>query len=200
MIPLPGFLYSALKDAVGYFRDRRRKPSSSEIVAKRQKWKPVFEEQIRDRQRNGLRLDAIVRDMKRVDNYPDAKEGKGISSWFRVGLVGTYYRGIYLGLEWTTLTRDKDGVHWRQTDYQSGEQGDVRVALLGSVPYEFIDNVDWDGDEFYQFPHIYCFFRHNGEPYEHLGYYTEDKNPGGFPYYTEVVPYGAVRKLRPTSK
>ena len=67
------------------------------------------------------------------------------------------------------MTKDGDG-HWRTTDYATGEQGDLKVALLGSVPYEYIDNVDWEGDEFYQYPHIYCFFNYKGEPYEHLGF------------------------------
>ena len=60
---------------------------------------------------------------------------------------------------------------WRTTDYSGDEQGeDLKVVLLGSVPYEYVDSVDWEGDEFYQYPHIYCHFNHKGEPYEHLGF------------------------------
>jgi hypothetical protein len=191
----PGFIYSVLKDAASAISRWRHKLTASEIVDLRNKWKPLFENKIRDNYRENLRRDVVVRDMKRVDNYPEAKEGKGISPWFRVGLVGTYHRGIVLALRWETPTRDRDGPHWRATNYARGESGDLKVILLGNVPYEYIENVDWGGDEFYPFPHIYCYFRHRGEPYEHLGFYSENTNPGGLPYYTEVVSYRDLRKV-----
>jgi hypothetical protein len=31
-------------------------------------------------------------------------------------------------------------------------------VLLGRIPHEHIDSVDWKGNEYYGFPHIYCFF------------------------------------------
>jgi hypothetical protein len=48
------------------------------------------------------------------------------------------------------------GEHWRFTDRSAGEKGDVRVLMIGSIPYEDIDNVDWYGDEYYSDPHVYC--------------------------------------------
>jgi hypothetical protein len=189
-------LYTMAKDGIAAIRHGRQRLSASEIIARRQKWKPLFQQEIWKTHTDKLRQDAIVRDMKRIDQYPDAEEGKGISPWFRVGLVGIYHRGIYLGLRWCTLTKDDDGTHWRETNYSAGEQGDIRVALLGSVPYEYIDNVDWDGDEYYPYPHIYCYFNFRKEPYEHLGFYTETVPPGGLPFFTEVVAYKDVRKLK----
>ena len=191
-------LYTMAKDAITAVHHGRQRWSTSEIIARRQKWKPLFEQEIWKTHRDKIRQDAIVRDMKRIDHYPDAKEGKGISPWFRVGLVGTFHRGIYLGLRWDTLTRDDDGAHWRETNYRADEQGDIRVVLLGTVPYEYIDNVDWDGDEYYHYPHIYCYFNFKKQPYEHLGFYTETVSPGGLPCYTEVVAHKDVRKLKAT--
>jgi hypothetical protein len=57
----PGFIYSVIKDAVGAALHRRRKLTPSEVVAKRQNWKPLFEEEIRKKYRDGLRQDVIVR-------------------------------------------------------------------------------------------------------------------------------------------
>src|SRR5271169_6669253 len=71
-----------------------------------------------------------------MDSYPDVDENaKGISPWFRAGLVGTYHKGALIGLEWTTLTEDTVG-EWRLTDYKNGEKGDIRVMLIGYVPFE----------------------------------------------------------------
>jgi len=88
-------IYSILKDICSWLRRRRRRLSPDEVVCRRQKWKQEFEDKISERRVSGLRGDVIIRDMKRVDNYPDDdKKGKGISPWFRVGILGTYHHGI----------------------------------------------------------------------------------------------------------
>jgi hypothetical protein len=97
-------LYTVAKDSITAIRHGRQRLSASEILARRQKWKPLFEQEVWKTHRDKLRQDAIVRDMKRIDHYPNVKADKGISPWFRVGLVGTYYRGVYLGLRWCCAT------------------------------------------------------------------------------------------------
>ncbi len=189
-------LYTMAKDAIAAIRHRRQQLSASQIVARRQKWKPLFEQEVWRTHTEKLRQDVIIRDMRRIDRYPNAEASKGISPWFRVGLIGTYHRGVYLGLQWDTLTKDADGKRWRETNYHADEPGDIRVVLIGSVPYECIDNVNWEGDEYYPYPHIYCYFNYKRQPYEHLGFYTETVPPGGLPFFTEVVACKDVRKLK----
>ena len=98
--------------------------------------------------------------MRRIENYPDANDKKGISPWFRVSLVGTYHRGIQVGLRWTDLTMHSDGENYRRTNYKAGEKGDIKALLIGLIPFEDIENIDWEGDEYYDYPHIYCYFSH----------------------------------------
>jgi hypothetical protein len=192
----PGFLYSLAKDAWGKIFSRRRKLSASEVVERRKKWKAEFEPRIWDKHKNKLRQDGIIRDMKRIDNYPDLDDkAKGISPWFRAGLVGTYHRGILVGLSWETLTKASNSERWRKTNYKAGETGEIKVLLIGSIPFENVDNVDWDGDEYYSYPHIYCFFSYRKEPYQYVAYYTETTPPNGLPFYTEVATYESVRRL-----
>jgi hypothetical protein len=191
----PSFVYSVFKDIWGKVRAERRKLSSSQIVELRKKWKAEVEPHIAQTYRDKLRGDVIIRDMKRIDGYPHTEDKKGISPWFRVGLMGTYHRGIQVGLSWETLTKHKDGQQFRLTNYRVGETGDVKVVLIGLIPFENIDNIDWHGDEYYGFPHIYCFFSHRKEPYEHIGYYTETTPPHGIPFYTEIADYRSVRRL-----
>jgi hypothetical protein len=191
----PGFLYSLIKDAVSVVRQRRRQSSSSEIVELRQKWKPEFEKHILETRRQQLRKDVIIRDVKRLDHYPniDEKSKHGISPWFRVGLMSIYHKGILVGLEWSKLTSDADG-ELLFTDYKKGEHGDVRVILIGYVPFENIVSVDWDGDEYYRFPHIYCYFdARRKEPYEKLAF-CEERQLDHITYYTDVASYDDVRK------
>lgn len=185
-------VYSVLKDGINFARGRHRSLSPGVVIALRQKWKPLFEAEVHKNFREGLRSDAIIRDMKRIDRYPDAEETKGISPWFRVGLIDTYHRGILVGLGWHSLVSADDGKTWRSP--KGGEQGDTKVMLAGRIPYESIESVDWDGDEYYPYPHIYCFFDNKSEPYEHVGYYTKSINPGGYPFHTLVAEHKGVLK------
>jgi hypothetical protein len=191
----PGFLYSLLKDSVSVIRGKQRSLSNSQIIELRQKWKPLFEKHVWETHRDELTSEIIVRDMRRIDNYPELKKTSGISPWFRAGLVGTYHRGIYAGLSWGTLTKHHE--HWRYTNRTAGEKGDIKVLLIGSIPYESIDNVDWNGDEYYSDPHVYCFFAFKKELYEHTGFYEQHTplSGNGLPFYTETAPYDQVRRL-----
>jgi hypothetical protein len=142
----PGFVYSVLKDAYFKFAPKRRKLTNSEIVELRKKWKAEIDPHILETHRKKLRQDVIIRDMRRIDSYPDIKEDeKGISPWFKVGLVATYHRGILIALRWHSLTRRTDGKRYRRTNYKTGEKGDLNAILIGMVPFENIDNIDWDG-------------------------------------------------------
>jgi len=190
----PSFLYTLARDGTKYLLGRGRRLSGTQVIALRHKWKPLFEAEIWKCHQEALRRDVIIRDMRRIDNYPGAKEQKGISPWFRAGLVGTYFRGILIGLGWGTLTQGPDG-EWRYTNSKAGEKGDQRVILIGRVRYEDIEEVEWNGDEFYNYPHIYCFFSHKKEPYEDIGFYTETKpSHGSLPFYTLLAAYEPVHR------
>jgi hypothetical protein len=179
-------------------RDHRHLTPAQRIAA-RHKWKPLFEDEIRKTFRAGLRKDVIVRDVRRVDQYPQTKEGRGISAWFRVGLVATYYRGIQLGLGWVGLTYDQELGGWRYTNYAANEEPELRAIRMGNVPYEQIEGVDWNGDEYYNCPHLYCYFDQRRQPCESIALYTEHEHPspGNPPYYREVEDYkGIVRRTK----
>jgi hypothetical protein len=185
----PGFLYSLAKDAWALLRGRRRLLKPQEVLALRQKWKKEFEPMLWERHQKGLGLDVIVRDVKRLDGYPETTDAnrKGISAWFKVGLMATYHKGIEVGLQWYGLTNDpKHG--WRHANYKAGEKADVTAVMIGNIPYENIEQVDWRGDDFYSNPQIYCHFdAAKGQPYERLTYCTEHQNPGGPRFYRKVA-------------
>jgi hypothetical protein len=182
-----GFLYSLAKDGASFVRRVIKRQDPAEIVKLRNKWKAEFTSKIFERHQKRLRRDVIVRDMKRIDAYPNLKDEKGISPWFRVALLGTYHRGILLGLGFESLVEISEG-KWRRANYKLGEQGDIRAVLVGRVRYEDIESVDWDGDEYYGYPHIYCLFRRKKEPYEDVGFYTENfLFEDALPFYTLIV-------------
>jgi hypothetical protein len=190
----PGFIYSVIKD--GWAAWGRRKLSPSQVLALRQKWKPLFEEDIWKNHSEKLRDDVIVRDVKRMDSYPEIDpEAKGISPWFRVGLIGTYYKGILIGIRWGELKKTGENGTWRYIDYRN-ETGDVKAVLAGKVPFENIEAVDWHGDEYYPYPHIYChFIAKRKQPYEKVSYYRAVSDSLGRPHYTEIATPEDVREV-----
>lgn len=178
-------------DFIPFVGRKKRKITPEQKIASRDKWRPVFEAYFLEAARRGHRVgDAIVHDVERLDIYPDIPEEKGISSWFRVGLMGTYHRGILLGLRWTYL-EEIDG-QWVET--QGGaSQNSTKVMLLGEVPYDSIESVNFDGDNYYNKPHIYCHFDNQYQPYERLYFGEEFRLDEGFPYH-----YREIEEYKPT--
>lgn len=164
----------------------------------RDKWRPIFKDYFLQAARDKYRTDVIVHDVARVDDYPNTDEKeKGISSWFRVGFMGTYDRGVLLGLRWTYVKEEAKG--WKEYA-SSPPSGAIKVMLLGAVPYEMIESFNPDGDEYYNKPHLYCHFDFGGEPYEKLFYGEQNQLREDFPfYYTEIEGYkgpGLLKRLK----
>src|SRR5262249_49075588 len=139
-----------------------------------------------------LRTDVIIRDIKRMDTYPKTRETKGISAWFRSYVIDTYEKGIMLGLGTHELMYDeeKDAYYFPP----KGQRGNTKLMFSGFVPFENIETVDWEGDQYYSYPHIYCYFdQKDKQPYERLSF-CERRTLDEHIYYTEIVPFEDVRR------
>lgn len=197
---LIGTVYQIWKEAVAYLRGRRGKLTRSDIVQASAKWKPQFTHQIAETKQRKLRQDVIIRDVGRLDAYPKFNETeKGISPWFRVGLVGTYHGGIQLSLGWHDLVPSAIGGYRRKGHAGETEPlPSIRAALIGFVPYEQIEHVDWEGDEFYSHPIIFCHFdAARKEPYKRLAYCerkTMDHPGGEIDWYSEIEDADRIHK------
>jgi hypothetical protein len=176
-----------------FFRTESKSFTPAELVQHREQLRKILEEEIYRCRREKLRKDVIIRHVNRVDSYPNVDENaKGISPWFRVGLLDTYHKGIKVGLRFGTLTQCAEG--YRYTNYKAGEKGDMKICLIGEIPYEYIEAVNIDGDEYYSFPHIYCHYANKGEPYERLIFCEEIDMGHSHVYYKEVAAYEDVRR------
>ncbi len=98
--------------------------------------------------------------------------------------------GIVVGLGWEGLIEEPGG--WRKADYKAGEDEKETLMLAGEIPYDFIESLNIDGDEYYYLPHIFCHFANRSEPYERL-YYAERVDMGyGHEYWREIVSHKEV--------
>lgn len=196
-------LVSALHAALVPFTKSPRMPqaqfaSNAELVLHREKMRREFDKQLSALNAKKLRTDVIIRDVDRVDGYPDIDEReKGISPWFRSGLFDLYTKGIRVGLRIGKLTACQGG--YRYTNYNGGEAGDIKVFLLGEIPYDSIVAVNWDGDEYYDYPHIYCHFSYEEGPYERLVYCEKIDMGHGHVHYSDIAEYKDVAENSKTS-
>lgn len=164
----------------------------SEQVKHNEELRKEFREEIELCRAKELRKDVIIRHVNRRGEYPDVSRKKGISSWFKAGLLDTYHDGILIGLGWTALVEDDNG--WREKDFKSDDDAGKTLMLTGEIPFDSIEYMNVKGDEYYYFPHIFCHFSFRGEPYKRL-YYSEELDMGhGHVYYREVISFEEVQK------
>ncbi|MBM3092229.1 hypothetical protein GFB56_15595 [Ensifer sp. T173] len=189
------FGLDTLRGVWRFFRGNRRDLTPAKRLELRQKWKPKFEDFFRVNTHKELSTQVIIRNISRLDDYPDStkpKKKQGISPWFKVPVVQTYERGFMVCLsigELVSIGEDK----WRYRDWLKGEDGE-KFWCIGFIPYEGIVDVDWEGDKYYDYPHVVCHFdQAKRQPYERIMLCREwkfDKTS----HFTEVVDIETVRK------
>ncbi len=172
MIDILGPFYEILKDVLSFIIKRFQKPDPAVLLKQRQEWRLEFERHLQKESNTLIYGEAIIRDISRMDNYPDIDDcKKGISSWFKVEVKGLYHRGFEVILRIDGLIYIENLRQWHYST--NGENGIVNAYLVGQIPFDVIRGIDWNGDEYYRFPHIYCEFnRKKKQPYENLVYYA----------------------------
>jgi hypothetical protein len=181
---------------VGRKRDAQRR--LRERVGNAEKWRTAFLEYLEEQHAKELDRGLVIRDIGRINEYLKTKGEKGISTSFRVGLAGIYHSGIqvHLGmLEITHIKAIEDNTNWYYCDYDD-PQG-KKVHLIGKIPFNRIEEVNWQGDEYDSHPHVYCRFDSTtGEPYDELVYCEMIDRRDSWPYFSEIVRLQDMRNKR----
>ena len=107
--------------------------------------------------------------------YPDFDDREyGISTWFKVEPFDFYYNGIeiILSVEYAEYLDFEECRILTYDEYkeESDSQDIIKVFKIGRIPFSMIVDYDIEGDEYYPYPHIYCNFGFNGQPYESFIY------------------------------
>jgi hypothetical protein len=189
-MPLPlGTIYSIAKDIFGWLVRKLRKPDQIQLIEYRNKIKKMVESNLPELKTEYDYGEVIVRDIKRMDDYPEVDDKlRGISPWFKLGLIGTYHRGIKVGLGYEGFLFDKKNEKWRKVNYDQGEEKEINLLLVGYIPFDRIKNIDWVGDEYYIMPHLYCDFTGpKKQPYEKLIYCMKIQFGTSFPAFKEII-------------
>ncbi len=186
MIDLLSLLYDLLKDILRFILKRFKKPNPTELLKQRQILRSEFERHLSKKKTELIFGEAIIRDVSRIDIYPNFNDGKkGISPWFKVEVKGLYHRGLEVIIGIDSIFYNEDLCQWC---YATNDENDnIKAFLVGQIPFDVIRGVEWNGDEYYSCPHIYCeFIKKKKQPYENLIYY-ELQGSGEHRYFIKLV-------------
>lgn len=132
---------------------------------------------------HGKSPDILIRSID-DEMYPEVDEApKGkISSWFKAEFGGHYHNGIELILNIQMIIIDRETGKWAMIDHQepqikaanfgyekaidTSHYAIMKVFTIGRIPFRNIFEIDEDGDEYYNFIHLYCRYADAGMPYE----------------------------------
>lgn len=86
------------------------------------------------------------------------------TGYFKVEPYNFYFNGLIVifGVTKLEITSGKE------TDEIKRTEG--KALKLGYIPFENIIDYDIDGDEYYSYPHLYCYFINVQDPFEKIGY------------------------------
>jgi hypothetical protein len=143
----------------------------------------------------------IIRDIKRMDDFPNVEQDSvGISEWFKLDVLGFYDRGIEVFLsDSRSAVQTEDG--WRLLPFLEHPPDAIYTACVGRIPFHFIERIDWSrSDPYYFAPHFYChFIGPLRGPYEDV-IYKAKLYPRVSEYYSELglhsesYEYGLLRR------
>jgi hypothetical protein len=194
-VPFFGAFYSVIKDVYKWATHKKFPPEQQ--LAQKRKWKPIFEDWLRTAYLKKYRRDIIIRDVQRIDSYPNAVEKKrGISSWFRLGALDTLHDGVLVAFHWQKLVEVAGETYRVAKPDEHDDPTTIKVVLAAIIPYYLIEEIEIDGDEYYRFPHVYCHFSLKKQPYKSIEFY-EERQAEGFPkpYFVQVGEFKKIAKL-----
>jgi hypothetical protein len=154
-------LLALRRDFLEWRRQQRAGPE--ERVRRRNALKEEIGQRLSE-SRSGYAPEAIIRDLARMDAYPQVDDRPwGVSPWFKVETKRQYHRGLEVFLSVEEL--EVDGQTARHPNPRRGADL-AKFYVVGRIPFDAIVSIDWEGDEYYPTPHIYCWFEQADGPYE----------------------------------
>jgi hypothetical protein len=122
---------------------------------------------------------AIIRSVD-DEHYPavDDNPSGPMSSWVREHLYDLSHEGLEI---WIAAALGHDIIMNEQgsweilSDYNDERKSDpryksARIMIIGTIPYYNIVEYRKNGDDYYNDPHIFCYFDFNGTPYSKIRY------------------------------
>ncbi|AWI06727.1 restriction endonuclease [Clostridium drakei] len=113
--------------------------------------------------------EVLIRSIDDTDYPENALLEKDFMGYFKAEVYNFYHNGLQVII----------GVKDIRVKQYEGLDGDkftietIRVAEIGYLPFDNIIDYDYNGDEYYMYPHLYCDFVNRNDPFEKIGYACE---------------------------
>ncbi|MBI6873437.1 restriction endonuclease [Clostridium aciditolerans] len=113
--------------------------------------------------------EVLIRSIDDSD-YPDnTLLEKDFTGYFKAEVYNFYHNGLQVIIG----VKDIKVRQYDEVDNDKFEVGIIRVLEIGYLPFDNIIDYDYDGDEYYMYPHLYCDFINRNDPFEKIGYAYE---------------------------
>lgn len=128
-----------------------------------------------------------------------------MSSWIKSEFAGHYHNGIELYLSVDEIIVNRADGKWAILGHPDVRKGEtpadyafndsiyqkVKIFRIARIPFRNMVEVDDEGDEYYPFTHLYCWFADQGTPYEEIfcrevDGYAEFRDDNQFKYVDRV--------------
>ena len=179
-------LVSPFINIIKWILGKFKKPEPLSVIKRRAKLNSEFRYNISDKNEHGSLNRVIIRDLRRMDEYPDFEtKKKGTSPYFTVELKDIYHRGIEVFVSKPKYIKQNDDSKWEFT--KDGYKGKKILAWpIARIPFDLIDYVNWDGDEYHNYPIVFCRFDGiEGGPYEEIPFFSREGS-GENEYFREI--------------
>lgn len=170
-------IFIEIIEFIKFIFKKNQRPNPVAILKHREQIRKDFNQKLPEKDKYGVHCEAIIRDLKRMDTYPEIEiANKGISPWFKVEIKGLYHKGVEAFISSPKYIKKDQNDQWIFTDYKDKDEK-ILAYPVGRIPFDLIGYINWEGDEYYPFPHIYCHFKaFKGQPYESIPFYGKYGN------------------------
>src|SRR5262249_8636704 len=142
---------------VRVYRERQRahRPVAKELVDHRVRMREEVEQNLARQRMNPNDPipvynyeEIIIRDVDRIDAFPDIEEDSvGISPWLKLEVNGFYHRGVEVFLSdvrKAIQVADSNGLlgGWRLLDRRETSEYAITAIPIGRIPFDFIERID----------------------------------------------------------
>ncbi|PIH03103.1 hypothetical protein CS538_14660 [Clostridium combesii] len=113
--------------------------------------------------------EVLIRSIDDTDYPNNTLLEKDFAGYFKAEVYNFYHNGIQVIIE----VKDIKIKQYENENNDKFKITTIRVLEIGYLPFNNIIDYDYDGDEYYMYPHLYCDFINKNDPFEKIGYAYE---------------------------
>ncbi len=130
-----------------------------------------LEERLHSPMKKFNKSEVLIRSIDDTDYPMNTLLEKDFTGYFKAEVYSFYHNGlmVIIGVRKIKIKQYKD------IDEDEFMIKEIAALEIGYLPFDNIIDYDYEGDEYYMYPHLYCDFVNRNDPFEKEGYAYEYK-------------------------